>query len=261
MQVTTPGLELIKRFEGFRGTAYRCPAGVLTIGYGHTSMAGPPKVSPGMRMGKAEATKVLRQDVTTFADGVRDALRRDLTANQFSALVSFAYNVGLGNFRSSSVLRAVNAGDFEAVPRRLNLWVKAGPRVLPGLVKRRAAEGQLFHLHDGMGLMGAELPFFSDSDHDAMDEARGLVEPLAGKDLGRSTTVWSAIATFAGSVLSALGGLSDHLQGVFWQWRSVADYLPVSPKAIAIGTGLVLGGAAAAWIIAERWKKSRDDAL
>lgn len=261
MQITRAGLDLIKAFEGFRGTAYRCPAGILTIGYGHTSAAGKPHVTPGLKMGRPEAARVLRDDLEGFSEGVRGALKRDINANQFSALVSFAYNVGLGAFRTSSVLRAVNAGDFEAVPRRLNLWVKAGPRVLPGLVKRRAAEGHLFMMADGLSLMRAEMPVFSASDHEAMDEARGLIEPLAGKELNRSTTVWSAIATFAGSVVTAIGGLSDHLQGVFWQWQGIADVLPFEPRTLAIGTGLILAGAATGWIISERYKKSRDDAL
>lgn len=261
MLITQSGLDLIKAFEGFRGTAYRCPAGILTIGYGHTSAAGSPTVVAGMKMGKPEAARVLRTDVEGFSEGVRAALRRDLNSNQFSALVSFAYNVGLGAFRASSVLRAVNAGDFESVPRRLNLWIKAGPRVLPGLVKRRAAEGHLFMTADGLSLMKVELPFFSAADYEAMDEARGLIEPLAGKDLAQSSTVWSAIVTFAGSVVTAIGGLSDHLQGVYWQMRETVGWLPLPSKTTAIVMGVTLAGAAALWIINERRKKSRDDAL
>lgn len=144
MEVNEEGLALIKRFEGLRTTAYRCPAGVWTIGYGHTSMAGPPAVTSGMTIGEADAGAILQRDVDAFAREVEASLRVRLSGNQFAALVSFSYNVGIGNFKKSSVLAAINAGDFAAVPRRLRLWVKAGGRRLPGLVKRRAAESELF---------------------------------------------------------------------------------------------------------------------
>ena len=144
MRMTEEGLALIMRFEGFRAEAYRCPAGVWTIGYGHTSAAGPPAVRPSMRWSERQARQVLEADVAQFAEGVRASLTRAVSDAQFSALVSFAYNVGLSAFRGSSVLEAVNGGRFEAVPDRLRLWVKAGGRVLPGLENRRAAEARLF---------------------------------------------------------------------------------------------------------------------
>ncbi len=148
MKVSEEGLDLIKRFEGLRTTSYRCPAGVWTIGYGHTSMAGPPTVAAGMTISEAEASAILQRDVETFAREVAACLGVRLNDSQFSALVSFAYNVGIGSFRKSSVLAAINAGDFSAVPRRLQLWVKAGGRRLSGLVKRRAAEAELFATPD-----------------------------------------------------------------------------------------------------------------
>lgn len=144
MHMTEEGLALIRRFEGFRGEAYRCPAGIWTIGYGHTSAAGPPRVEPGMTMSEAEAARVLARDVERFAKEVRAALAREVSPAQFSALVSFAFNVGMGAFRTSSVLKRVNDGDFDAVPERLKLWVKAKGRTFPGLVRRRAAEAEMF---------------------------------------------------------------------------------------------------------------------
>jgi len=144
MHMTEEGLALIRRFEGFRAQAYRCPAGIWTIGYGHTSNAGPPRVSPGMTISETEARRVLAADVERFAAEVRAALTREVSPEQFSALVSFAFNVGTAAFCTSSVLRAVNAGDFGAVPDRLGLWVKARGKTLPGLVRRRAAEAAMF---------------------------------------------------------------------------------------------------------------------
>lgn len=144
MQMTEEGFALIRRFEGFRAEAYRCPADVWTIGYGHTAAAGPPIVAGGMTISREQADDILRRDVARFARDVAAVLRVTLSDQQFSALVSFAYNVGIGNFRKSSVLAACNGGDLAAAPRRLQLWNKAKGRVLPGLVKRRAAEAELF---------------------------------------------------------------------------------------------------------------------
>jgi lysozyme len=144
MELNAAGLTLIKEFEGFRGRAYRDPVGIWTIGYGHTSAAGAPQVFSGQDISEAQASEILARDVETFSAAVRRAVKVPLNANQFSALVSFTYNVGPGNFLKSSVLRAVNTGEFDHVPVRLNLWVKAGGRNLRGLVRRRKAEGELF---------------------------------------------------------------------------------------------------------------------
>ena len=142
--INRAALALIRRFEGFRARAYRDAAGVWTIGYGHTSRAGPPQVRPGMRVSHARAEEILRRDVETFARAVARQVRTPLNANQFGALVSFAYNIGIGNLRRSSVLRAVNEGRLEDVPRMLMRWTRAGGKHLRGLKRRRRAEGRLF---------------------------------------------------------------------------------------------------------------------
>ena len=148
MKMTDQGYRLIMEFEGFRAQAYRDAVGVWTVGYGHTAMAGKPAVTAGLTITRAEADVILRRDVEMFADAVAALVKVPLTDNQFSALVSFAFNVGPGNFAKSSVLAVVNRKDFDAVPRRLALWVKAGGRTLPGLIRRRAAEAQMFLDHD-----------------------------------------------------------------------------------------------------------------
>ena len=144
MKVNKAGIDLIKRFEGKRLKAYKDSVGVWTIGYGHTSMAGSPKVKPGMRITEKEAVDILVNDVNKFARGVERRLKINVNANQFAALVSFAYNVGLGNFKRSSVLKRTNEARFKDVPGRLMLWNKAGGKVLKGLTRRRKAEGELF---------------------------------------------------------------------------------------------------------------------
>jgi lysozyme len=137
-------IDLIKSFEGWRANAYRDSVGVWTIGYGHTSMAGPPKVTSNLKITKSEGEAMLQHDLQKYAKAVDDAVTVPLTPNQFGALVSFCYNVGPGNFNKSSVLRYTNAGNFKGVPARLLLWNKAGGRVLKGLTRRRKAEGKLF---------------------------------------------------------------------------------------------------------------------
>ncbi|MFO1034559.1 MAG: lysozyme [Hyphomicrobiales bacterium] len=186
MKVTDEGLALIKASEGFRAMAYRDAVGVWTVGYGHTSRAGAPQVTPGLRVSEAEASDILHRDVDQFATGVARLVRVSLSDQQFSALVSFAYNVGLGAFAGSGVLNAVNAADFAAVPRKLNAWVKAGGRVLPGLVKRRAAEAALF-------MSGAEVA----------EHARP-VQPVNAKTPAKSKTLWSAGVVALASLMQAL---------------------------------------------------------
>ncbi len=133
-------VELVKRFEGFRAKPYLCPAGVPTIGYGHTegvSLADPP-------ITREAAAALLEKDLTVFAAGVARMLAVPVTQNQFDALVSFAYNVGLGNLQQSTLLRRVNAGDHAGAAREFSKWTKAKGVELPGLVQRRAAERALF---------------------------------------------------------------------------------------------------------------------
>ncbi len=221
MKMTDEGLALIKEFEGLRTLAYRDPVGVWTIGYGHTAMAGEPVVKSGLLVSEAEASEILRRDVEMFSRGVRKALTRAVSDQQFSALVSFAFNVGLGAFAGSSVLRAVNAGEFEAVPRRLSLWSKAGGRTLPGLVRRRAAEAALF-------VSG-----------DAQEELR-VPELPAAKSLVESKTIWAAVAAVVLAVLQ-------------FAVKSAAIALGV---VVVVGLVTLL-----IFIMRERWLKLKEEAL
>jgi GH24 family phage-related lysozyme (muramidase) len=142
MQMSQGGIDnLLKKFEGCKLKAYRCPADVCTIGYGHTSAAGAPVVSDGMTITQAEADAILRQDLIKYERSVQDLVKVDLTQNQFDVLVDFAYNAGVGNLKSSTMLKKVNAGDLDAVPAELMKWTKGGGKVLPGLVRRRQAAG------------------------------------------------------------------------------------------------------------------------
>lgn len=137
------GLARIKQFEGLRLTAYRDSAGILTIGYGHTSDA-LYRVEPGATITEAKATELLRHDLREAEAAVERLVTVSLTDNQFAALVSFVFNVGAGAFAKSTLLKKLNAGDYAAVPAELAKWTKAGGRHLKGLANRRAAEAGLW---------------------------------------------------------------------------------------------------------------------
>lgn len=144
--------DLIKQFEGFRSKAYLCPAGILTIGYGHTGV----DVLPGMRISEAQADELLRKDVARFAGMVAKALTAKVSQGQFDALVSFCFNTGPGkagvkdglislkNGNPSSLLRKTNAGDKLGAAAEFDKWTKANGQELRGLVARRDAEQRLY---------------------------------------------------------------------------------------------------------------------
>lgn len=135
------GLNLIKEFEGLRLVAYKCPAGVWTIGYGHTY-----RVKEGDIITEKEATAFLLDDISAAEDIVAGStMDVELTQNQFDALVSFAYNVGAKNFSDSTLLRKVKVNpDDPTILNEFKKWVYAGKELLTGLVRRRKAEAELY---------------------------------------------------------------------------------------------------------------------
>lgn len=137
--VTEEGLNLIKRFEGFSSTIYICPAGYPTIGYGHVVLAHErEQFAAGIT--QAEATELLRKDVSIAERAVLRLISVPLTDGQFDALVSFTFNLGAGALQRSTLRRKVNRGEHEGVPAELLKWVWAAGKRLPGLVRRRQAE-------------------------------------------------------------------------------------------------------------------------
>lgn len=143
--INQAGIDLIKKWEGFKAETYRCSAGVLTIGYGTTKAAGVGiDPQPGMRITEAEAEAYLRKTVDKFAASIRSSITAPINENEFAAFVSLAYNIGPGAFRKSSALKHFNAGDKAKAADAILLWNKAGGRVLKGLQNRRAEERALF---------------------------------------------------------------------------------------------------------------------
>ena len=114
------------------------PKGELTIGYGHTSAAGEPTVKPGMKITKAEADAIFKRDIQKYVNDVNRLVNVELTQNQFDALVSFQYNTG--SLATSTLLKRVNAGQFDKVPAEFMKWVNDNGRMVPGLINRRRAE-------------------------------------------------------------------------------------------------------------------------
>ena len=136
----TAGLNLIKHFEGLQLHAYPDVIDVWTIGYGHTG----PDVHPGLIITEAQAETLLAQDLTRFELGVTNLVRAPLNDNQFAALVSFSYNLGLGNLQSSTLLRLLNQGEYAAAATQFPRWDRAGGHEVAGLLTRRRAEQALF---------------------------------------------------------------------------------------------------------------------
>lgn len=140
MKIGYRGLHVIKSFEGLRLEAYMpTPHDVPTIGYGHTK-----GVKLGTKITIAQATEFLRSDLAWVERAVNDKVSVPLTQNQYDALCSFVYNLGATNFGSSTLLRKLNAGDYQGAADQLPRWNKQKRKVLRGLTRRRAAERALF---------------------------------------------------------------------------------------------------------------------
>ena len=143
-------VKLVKQFEGLSTTAYRDAVGVLTIGYGHTG----PEVVEGLTWTPEQCEAQLAGDISTHAQQMEKLVTVPLTQGQYDALTDFVYNLGAGALKSSTLLRQLNLGNYDAAREclywvdadgRPHGWVLAGGKVLPGLVARRKAEQELWN--------------------------------------------------------------------------------------------------------------------
>jgi lysozyme len=142
MKLSQRGIDLIKQFEGYSSKAYPDPAtggAPWTIGYGTTK-----GVKPGMIITAGQAEKMLRDDVAKFESGVSSLITAPTTQGQFDAMVSLAYNIGLGNFGKSTLLKKHNARCYTCAADQFRVWNRANGKVMNGLTKRRAAERQVY---------------------------------------------------------------------------------------------------------------------
>jgi lysozyme len=139
MNISQEGISLIKKFEGCELEAYKCAAGVWTIGYGHTK-----DVKEGDSILKEDAESMLMHELQKYCNDVNIAVKVDLKQNEFDALVSWTYNLGLTNLNSSTMLRVLNEGKHNEVPAQIKRWNKASGQVKQGLIRRREAEALMF---------------------------------------------------------------------------------------------------------------------
>lgn len=140
MQTNAAGIQLIKSYEGCKLTAYQDQVGVWTIGYGHTG----DDVYEGQTITQDEAESLFLQDLKKREDAVSGVVTVPLSDGQFSALVSFVYNLGIGALETSALLRCVNASNFDAAAAQFLRWDHEGSKVIQGLLNRRTAEQELF---------------------------------------------------------------------------------------------------------------------
>ena len=143
MQISEEGKNLIKKFEGCELEAYKCAAGVWTIGYGHIKTA-----VEGMKIDQATENELFDEEMGEYETYVNTAVTVPLSQNQFDALVSWVFNLGNGNLNASTMLKVINSGDHAGVPAQIKRWNKAGGKVLEGLIRRREAEALLYEGKD-----------------------------------------------------------------------------------------------------------------
>ena len=221
MKTSQRGLDLIKQFEGFRSEAYRDVVGVLTIGYGFTS-----NVREGDTMTKAQANARLARELSGYELAVKVATDGQCNQNQFDALVSFCWNVGIEGMQRSSVIKAHRRGDYQAAARAFALWNKAGGRVWPGLTRRRAAEAALY---------------LEPEETEAPQDMPQAVEPESSLARSPIVTVTTGTAT--------IGVAAEAARGVKDIRDSLGEWLPFAIVAALIG--------AAAYVVWQRVKQRR----
>jgi len=139
-QLSPQGLSLTKQCEGLRLTAYQDVAGVWTIGYGHTG-----NVQPGETITDEQAEALLRADMAEAIAAVNRLVKVPLAQGQFDSLCDFTFNVGIGNFTGSTLLRLLNAGDYAGASQQFGQWVYAGGEKVSGLMRRREIEQGMFN--------------------------------------------------------------------------------------------------------------------
>lgn len=210
MKTSNRGLSLIRRFEGFKGVAYLCPAGVPTIGWGTTEGVTMDDVRNKRSVTRDEADQLLMRHLVKYEAAVQRSLG-DCNQNEFDACISLAYNIGTAGFSGSTVAKAHRRGDKLAACRAFGLWNKAtvaGKRqVLAGLTSRRAAEAALY----------AEPVLRSISDEpEPMPQAVEPERPMTASTINRASMAAGTTATLAaaGEVLQTVQGVRYGLQGL-----------------------------------------------
>jgi lysozyme len=256
MRTSETGLALIRSFEGKRLTGYIDAVGIPTIGWGHTEMAGgvisyangekTAKVLVGQSISEAEAKRIHERDTMSFEAGVVRLLKRSPRQAEYDAMIALAFNIGVGAFGKSSVLRKFNASDANGAADAFLMWNKAGGKVLAGLTRRRNAERALFlgDIAHASKYTGVALPGYGSRLEPAIvekPEETGAKPDDPGTPVTKSTTIWSQIA----AVLTTLGTAAAQALGAI-DWKTAAVITAGGVAAFAI------------WTISERMRHARE---
>jgi len=245
MQMSQGGLDnLLKKFEGCKLKAYKCPADVWTIGYGHTSAAGEPDVTEGLVITQEEAEAILKRDLVKYEKPVASLVKVDLTQHQFDVLVDFAYNAGVGNLKTSTLLKKVNANDFDAVPAELMKWTKGGGKVLPGLVRRRQAESAWWVEGEKSNTVEKSAPEKAPVTYEA--EQRSDPDPVPVKTMVDSKQGNAAIAAGALGSVGAAKEVVAQVQDANDTFSTIMSMLKDTNFLIMVAI-VVIGGAIWYW--------------
>jgi len=224
VKLSRTGLELIKKFEGLRLTSYICPAGVWTIGYGHTG----PDVYSGLKISEDRAEQLLWQDIESFEQCINSFVNVKLNQNEYDALVSFTYNIGTTAFVNSTLLRLLNEGtDRKVVAEEFKRWVKGGDgEAIPGLVRRREEEKRLFLAKVKHQLLSKSILAKQDTwlkkrmaDSTLLAPEEKLFVPKG------SAWEWSELTMYAGQRHQAVKLLADQKTWFIWpdHWKIIND--------------------------------------
>lgn len=235
MKLSTQGLDLIKEFEGYHekqadgsAKAYRCPAGVWTIGWGCTE-----GVTEGMIVTAEQATAMLAAEMGKHETAVERLVKVPLTQGQFDALVSFSYNVGAGALEGSTLLRLLNAGDYDGARGQFGRWTKAAGVELAGLVRRRAREAEVF----GAAVATPRMP----------QKVEAPATPVVSSETSRTFSLAERIKALQVTIAStplAWAGL-DNIQAT----KSYADAIAAFAK--AYGVHIMIVGCVGMYVAAQ----------
>jgi len=244
MKLSNEGKRLIYSFEGLhrslgdgRYAAYRCPAGVWTIYAGATE-----GVKPGMIVTTEQGEEMFAKEIAKFEKGVERLVTVELTQNQYDALVSLSYNIGLGALGRSTVLRKLNKGDYEGAAEAFHMWRRGGGRVLPGLVSRRRREAALFLKPDEK----PEDPYMPQ----AVEE---VPPPPTRKVVALGASVLASATTFvSNNGLPPPPGVIDNTTSAVSAWQTLIGKTLADPLMIA-GVVTVALIFAVPWAI-DKWR-------
>jgi lysozyme len=267
MKMSAAGRALLIQREGFKTKAYKDTKGIWTIGVGHTAAAGAPIPGPGMTITRAQVDEILSRDLVTFEDCVEGGVRVPLTQGQFDALVSLCFNIGVGGFRKSTIVRRLNEGNYRGAADAFLMWNKP-----PEIMGRRRSEYKQFLAATSKSAAGAPVRFVAAEE---MEEGESVSLDYLRAAGSRTVTAADKIKTGAVSigvgdaldVASRAKGYVDQTRDLVQGWDAGAPASELlstySPLLLGIGAGLAIAALAyLAWRAAQHIQKARlEDAL